>query len=121
MADIRAWLEGLGLGDYMEAFEAERIEFDDLVRLDAADLKEMGLPIGPRKRVLEAIGALAPDSTTSAAAGGQNAALGKDAYREAERRQLTVMFCDMVGFTELASRVDPEVLQQIIRVYDAVA
>ena len=55
MADIRAWLEGLGLGDYMEAFEAERIEFDDLVRLDAADLKEMGLPIGPRKRVLEAI------------------------------------------------------------------
>ena len=55
MSEIRLWLEGLGLGQYAEAFEAEQIDFEALSEVTEADLKEMGLPIGPRRKVIKAV------------------------------------------------------------------
>ncbi|UCH48863.1 MAG: AAA family ATPase, partial [Betaproteobacteria bacterium] len=118
MSDVRKWLERLGLGEYAQSFENERIELEDLIRLDAADLKEMGLPIGPRKRVLEAISKINTAAKSKTASHDQSSSLESIVEQDAERRQLTVLFCDMVGFTELASRLDPEVLQTIVRSYE---
>ena len=59
MSAVRNWLEGLGLGDYAEAFEAEKIGVEALAELTEADLKELGLPIGPRRLALKAARALA--------------------------------------------------------------
>ncbi|UCD68828.1 MAG: AAA family ATPase [Betaproteobacteria bacterium] len=118
MSDVRQWLAGLGLGEYAEVFEAEQIEFEDLGKLDTADLKEMGLPIGPRKRVLEAIDAISSSDHDQTGSGKDGVLSASALQRESERRQLTVLFCDMVGYTELASRLDPEVLQRIVRAYE---
>jgi class 3 adenylate cyclase/tetratricopeptide (TPR) repeat protein len=121
VTSVRQWLEGLQLGEYAEAFESERIEFDDLAKLDATDLKEIGLPIGPRKRVTEAIGAMASDSRASTESGTQGSDRNKsaqaDSEPQAERRQLTVMFCDLVGSTELSQQLDPEALRDLMRSY----
>jgi class 3 adenylate cyclase len=118
-ADIEEWLEGLGLGKYAEAFIENEIEFETLPRLDTADLKELGLPIGPRKKFFAAIEAADrafADLTDSVIAG------SPPRTAEAERRQLTVMFCDLVGSTALSRRLDPEDLRDIIRRYqDGVA
>jgi hypothetical protein len=88
----------------------------------------MGMPLGPRKKLLKALGELKEEPSSPSKSGPQTsgppAAAPVTPYEspappasvpfEGERRQLTVLFCDMVGFTELASRVDPEVLQKII-------
>ncbi len=108
MADVRTWLEELGLGEYADAFAAERITFDDLAKLDVDDLKELGLPIGPRKRVLAAIDALASADASGASS---------SAPLRAERRQITVMFCDLVGSTALSEQLDPEDLRELMQAY----
>ncbi|MDP6953763.1 MAG: hypothetical protein QGF53_13495, partial [Alphaproteobacteria bacterium] len=88
MQSIRAWLEELGLGEFAEAFEAEEIDLATLRHVTDADLKDMGLPIGPRRKLLAAMA----DNEQDASAPGS----------QAERRQITVMFCDMVGSTALS-------------------
>ena len=88
MSDIRAWLDGLGLGEYAEVFEVEQIDLEALPDITEADLKDMGLPIGPRRKLLRAVAGLAEGVTEPKAPA---------APREAERRQITVMFCDLVG------------------------
>jgi len=106
--DMAAWLRALELERYIEAFEANDIDATVLHTLNADDLKDLGVAsLGHRKKLLEAISALEDSAETLAPAGG----------REAERRQLTVMFCDLVGSTELAARLDPEDLGQVIRTY----
>ena len=121
MSDVRQWLVGLGLEEYAQAFEVERIELDDLVKLDAADLKELGLPMGPRKRVIAAIRALDIDSRESMESNAKEPAEGKFTRTisepQAERRQLTVMFCDLVGSTQLSQELDPEELRRLIHTY----
>jgi class 3 adenylate cyclase len=117
MKAVQEWLEGLGLGEYAETFASEQIELADLPRLDSADLKEMGLPIGPRKRVLEAIAALQEESSTASTSNAADASTAKLTQQEAERRQLTVMFCDLVDSTELSQRLDPESLRELMRAY----
>ena len=110
--DIGGWLRGLGLDQYLPAFRANDIDGEVLRRLTAEDLRELGVAsIGHRRRLLDAIAALgAPnlraEPTPVAAATG-----------EAERRQLTVMFCDLVGSTALSVRFDPEELREEIRAY----
>jgi class 3 adenylate cyclase/tetratricopeptide (TPR) repeat protein len=107
MISISEWLKNLDLEQYTPIFVENEVDFRTLQILTDNDLKELGLPFGPRKRLLDALAnAKQPEVPPSVAA-----AAG-------ERRQLTVMFCDMVGFTELAHRVDPEVLQNIIRSYE---
>ena len=105
MSAIRGWLEGLGLSQHADAFEREDIDLDAFRRLSDDDLKELGLTMGPRRKVLGAIDELAPAVEPTA----------PTVPRGAERRQITVMFCDMVGSTELADRLDPEELRDVMR------
>ncbi len=114
--DIRQWLEELGLGKYGEVFVENEIDFGTLPRLDTEDLKELGLPIGPRKKLLAAIEAMDMAASSSVAGIDTN---NQQITRvgEAERRQLTVMFCDLVGSTALSTRLDPEDYREVIRAY----
>ena len=113
MQSVSSWLKSLSLEQYSKVFDDNDVDLDVLRILGDKDLQDLGVSFGHRKKLLKAIadlsGAeatqLAPIPAAASATGG-------------ERRQLTVLFCDMVGFTELASRVDPEVLQQIIRSYE---
>jgi class 3 adenylate cyclase/predicted ATPase len=103
------WLKAHRLERYAPLFREHEIDLGTLAVLTESDLKELGLPFGPRKRLLSALDRLKRDQALPEAAAGT-----------AERRQLTVLFCDMVGFTDLASRLDPEVVQTIMRHYEEV-
>ena len=104
MRTTRQWLEDLGLGQYAEAFEAAQVELGDLADLTEDDLKDLGLPLGPRKRLLKSAAEFDPDAEPAATP-------------EAERRQLTVMFCDLVGSTALSEKLDPEDLRGVMDAY----
>jgi class 3 adenylate cyclase len=118
--DLGQWLCGIGLGDYVESFAAQRITWDVLSDLSEQDLKELGLPLGDRKRLLKAVATLR--KPTEASAGTEPFLSPASQGRDAERRQLTVLFCDLVGSTELSRRLDPEDLRDLTRRYqDGVA
>jgi hypothetical protein len=112
--DIGAWLRGLGLGQYEATFRESEIEADVLPELMETDLEKIGLPLGPRKRILEAIANLGGAEKPS---GEASPSVPPPAGDAAERRQLTVMFCDLVGSTGLSARLDPEDLRGIIGAY----
>jgi class 3 adenylate cyclase/predicted ATPase len=108
--DVGAWLRGLGLERYAAAFRDNEIDWEALPKLTADDLKDLGVVLGShRHKLLEAIAAL--QGKTDAAAGRASAGPA------AERRQLTVMFCDLVGSTKLSARLDPEDLRDVIAAY----
>jgi class 3 adenylate cyclase len=111
--DVGGWLRSLGLGQYEALFRASEIDADILPELTEVDLEKLGVPLGHRKRLLRAISSLAA-AETSAAPSASFDAKPQDA---AERRQLTVMFCDLVGSTPLSTRFDPEELREEIRAY----
>ena len=126
MSDVRQWLEALELGKYAGLFAENDIDFDVLTELADDDLKELGLSLGHRKKLLKAINNLAGGGEPAPISGpttAQPAAPPTSAISaEAERRQLTVMFCDLVGSTALSQRLDPEDLRDLMRLYqDAVA
>lgn len=109
--DIAAWLRGLGLERYEQTFRDNEIEGGVLAMLTADDLKEAGIAaVGHRRRLLDAIVALTPGDATA----GVPAA---PPVEQAERRQITVMFVDLVGSTGLASRLDPEETREVLRAY----
>src|ERR1700682_3135811 len=102
--DVGAWLRGLGLEQYEGTFRENEIEADVLPELTESDLEKLGLPLGPRKRVLKAIANLGNSDKASGIA-----SFGRPAAEDAaERRQLTVMFCDLAGSTALSGRGVPE-------------
>ena len=111
MSDIAAWLENLGLGKYIDVFTENEIDFSVLSDLTEQDLKDLALPIGPRRKLLKAITALTSDK--------ENSALSERVVApvQAERRQLTVMFVDLVGSTALSGQLDPEDLSVVMRRY----
>ena len=114
--DVSTWLRDLGLENYAQAFQAHDIDAEVLPRLTADDLIALGITsIGHRRRLLDAIAAL--DQGRAATSAEPIAATVRPV--EAERRQLTVLFCDLVGSTELAARLDPEDLREIMRGYQA--
>ena len=114
--DIAAWLRGLGLEQYEPAFRANEIDEKVLSHLTSEDLREIGvMPIGHRRRLLDAIAVLGTSAPTTAVTG---AVSGASAPTDAERRQLTVMFCDLVGSTPLSARFDPEDLRAIVGAYN---
>jgi len=121
--NLRLWLRRVGLEQHAEIFMANDIDIDVLPELSDEDLKELGLSLGHRRRILRTIAELSsaavqPHATEMAESG---AAAGDDGVREAERRQLTVLFCDLVGSTELSRRHDPEDLRDLLwRYHDAV-
>jgi class 3 adenylate cyclase/tetratricopeptide (TPR) repeat protein len=114
--DIEVWLRGLGLQQYQEAFLANDIDAEVLPRLTAEDLIGLGVTsIGHRRKLLHAI-ALLQEAPAPAAKETRATTL---LPVEAERRQLTVMFVDLVGSTELSVRLDPEDLREVMRAYQA--
>ncbi|MDP6951965.1 MAG: AAA family ATPase, partial [Alphaproteobacteria bacterium] len=104
--DIRAWLEAHGLAQHAAGFEAQEIDLEALPELTDDDLKELGLAIGPRRKILKAI----RESGTAAPAAAART-------QKAERRQITVMFCDLVGSTALSEKLDPEDLRSLMQDY----
>jgi class 3 adenylate cyclase/predicted ATPase len=117
---ISAWLESLGLEGYRESFQQNAITWDVLSELTSDDLASLGVVLGHRKKILRAIAQLsqsgegdqAERSASITAKAAESVLTGRD---QAERRQLTIMFCDLVGSTALASQLDPEDLQTAIR------
>lgn len=119
--DVADWLRNLGLERYEAAFRENEIGASVLPDLTADDLKEIGvIPVGHRRQLLAAIAALQsgppPAAVASSATPANPAPPGPGA---AERRQLTVMFCDLVGSTALSTQVDPEDLRDLINRYHA--
>jgi class 3 adenylate cyclase/tetratricopeptide (TPR) repeat protein len=110
----------MGLGQYAEAFAANHIDADLLPDLTLGDLEALGIvSLGHRKKILKAISALGSAAPPLPGTPGpaESAAPRHPHASEAERRQLTVMFCDLVGSTALSTRLDPEVLQDLIRAF----
>ena len=122
MADIRQWLIGLELSEYAERFEAEKVDLDVAIALTEKDLEKLGVPMGPRKKLLWAIEALRATRRTHPAAAPILFSSETRAPHsvEAERRQITVMFCDLVGSTALSEQLDPEDLRTLITAYQQV-
>jgi class 3 adenylate cyclase/predicted ATPase len=113
--DIAAWLLGLGLEQYEPAFRVNEIDERVLTSLTSEDLREIGvMPIGHRRRLLDAIAALGTEAPVVTET---TVLRDSPAPAIAERRQLTVMFCDLVGSTPLSARLDPEDLRGIIGAY----
>jgi class 3 adenylate cyclase/tetratricopeptide (TPR) repeat protein len=112
VATVREWLAATGLAQYLELFEKNRLGLDVLAELTERDLQDLGIPLGDRKRLLKAIQTLAETPLSIPSAAPQFARV-----HDAERRQLTVMFCDLVGSTALSSRLDPEDLREVIAAY----
>ena len=109
--DVADWLRGLGLEQYAVAFRDNDIGGELLAELTAEDLIGLGITsIGHRRRMLAAIAALCTKESVASIA-------SEASPDRAERRQLTVMFCDLVGSTELAARLDPEDLRTVIGQY----
>ena len=107
--DVAAWLRGLGLERYETAFRDNEIDWAVLPELTSEDLREIGVvPIGHRRRLLDAIAALRTETPATSDAA---------APAVAERRQLTVMFCDLAGSTALSARLDPEDYREVITAY----
>jgi class 3 adenylate cyclase/tetratricopeptide (TPR) repeat protein len=121
MTKVNQWLEQVGLGRYAELFAEQHIDFDVLTDLTDLDLAQLGVTLGDRKRLMRAIAELKGRSMPPAADASAQPTAGSSASagREAERRQLTVMFCDMVGSTALSARMDPEDLHEVIRRFQA--
>jgi len=112
MEPIAEWLEKLGLGQYAQRFAENGIDLSDLRHLTDQDLKDIGVLLGHRRRMLAAIAELAPPTTPE-----PSAATEPKPKDFAERRQLTIMFCDLVGSTALSARLDPEDLRGIVGAY----
>jgi class 3 adenylate cyclase len=114
MEQIADWLERLGLGQYAQRFAENEIDISVLPHLSDQDLKDVGVPLGHRRKMLLAIGQLAgaapatPEPTVRTEPKPQDTA---------ERRQVTVMFSDLVGSTALSARMDPEDLREVISAY----
>ncbi|SAK68205.1 adenylate/guanylate cyclase [Caballeronia calidae] len=106
--DLATWLAQIGLGAHASKFVAQRIDWDVLADLSDHDLKDLGLTLGDRKRLAKALGSLsgAPASRSPARA-----------TTEAERRQVTVMFVDLIDSTALAERFDPEDMRRLMGSY----
>ena len=110
MQQIADWLENLGMSEYVQCFVENRIDFSVLPDLTDQHLKDLGLPLGDRLKILRAIRELSKTASEPP----QPEPRSQDT---AERRQVTVMFCDLVGSTALSARLDPEDLREVISAY----
>src|SRR6516162_2864527 len=118
--DVGGWLRGLGLDRYEATFRDNAIDADVLADLTDGDLEKLGLPLGDRKRLLKAIaGLVGLPSATAKSEPAQAHPLGPAAPQSAsaERRPITVMFCDLVGSTALAAKLDAEDWRSLVSAY----
>jgi class 3 adenylate cyclase/predicted ATPase len=119
--DVAAWLRGLGLEQYAPGFHDNDVDGEVLSELTADDLVSIGVTsVGHRRKLLAAIAALKSETASTLAADASDvsgptlASVSAAGSTDAERRQLTVMFCDLVGSTEISARLDPEDLSDVI-------
>src|SRR6476660_2866256 len=116
--DLGGWLRNLGLGQYEAGFREDAIDATVLPNLTAEDLKDLGVAIvGHRRKLIDAIAALRADASAKAPPPDTLSATNITAKDTAERRQVTVMFADMVGSTALSTGMDPEDLREVISAY----
>ncbi len=119
--DIAAWLRRLGLERYEQRLRESDIDADILADLSETDLEELGISLGHRKKLLKAIAALSPQERSGAveptASRLATQSPGVLARSQAERRQLTILFCDLVGSEELLAGLDPETIRGTIHAY----
>ena len=122
--DIAAWLRDLGLERYAQAFDANDIDATVLPTLTGDDLQQLGVTsVGHRRRLLDAIADLRVPRSLSGASLAATTNTNKPGERveqlpaQAERRQITVLFCDLAGSTELSARLDPEDMSELLRIY----
>ena len=116
--DLGGWLRQLGLEHYEAAFRENKIDDTVLPSLTVEDLKDLGVGlVGDRRKLLNAIAALRGEAATAAPLSGTPLEADKAAKDTAERRQVTVMFSDLVGSTALSARTDPEDLREVISAY----
>jgi class 3 adenylate cyclase/predicted ATPase len=117
-SDISDWLEKLGMSEYEQLFAENRIDFSVLPDLTDQDLKDLGIVLGDRRKMLRAIAELGDSGKavqgTPTSAEATSPTIPRDT---AERRQVTVMFADLVGSTALSARMDPEDLREVISAY----
>ena len=113
MQQVADWLKNLGMSEYAERFAENGIDVAALRHLTDQDLKDVGVLLGHRRKMLAAIGELVGASAPAGPATTTEAKT-RDA---AERRQVTVMFSDLVGSTALSARMDPEDLREVISAY----
>jgi len=114
MLGIREWLSSHGLSEYTDRFAENRIDLSVLPDLTDDDLKELGVFLGDRRRILGLLAELAPKTQFPALPESQR-------LEEAERRQVTVMFADLVGSTALSTGMDPEDLRDVFAAYSSCA
>lgn len=116
MREVIRWLEHLGLGQYANVFTENDVDLRALPHLTDQDLRDLGISLGHRRVLLAAIADLddqAPPAVESTVSDGH------PDKAEAERRQLTIMFCDLVGSTALSGQLDPEDMREVIRAYQS--
>jgi class 3 adenylate cyclase/tetratricopeptide (TPR) repeat protein len=111
--EISQWLKELGMSEYAQCFAKNRIDFNALRDLTDQDLKDIGVVLGDRRKILRAISALASAAPTLPPI----ERMEPNHQETAERRQITVMFSDLVGSTALSARMDPEDLREVISAY----
>src|SRR5271167_3407656 len=121
LLDVADWLRGLGLEQYASAFRDNAIDAEVLPSLTAEDLRDIGVTlVGHRRRLLDAIATLKPEASSTADPDAAVKSISNLASAtaprstNAERRQLTVMFCDLVGSTALSTQLDPEELSNVL-------
>jgi class 3 adenylate cyclase/predicted ATPase len=114
MLGIREWLSSHGLSEYADRFAENRIDLSILSDLTDEDLKELGIFLGDRRRILRLIAEFAPEPESLAMP-------GSGPLEGAERRQVTAMFADLVGSTALSTGMDPEDLRDVFAAYSSCA
>ncbi len=116
--DIGDWLEGLGLGRYTEAFTDNEIDLHALPHITDADLKDIGVALGARRKLLAAIAALTNGGAETEAASVSSASATLSAPASAgERRQVTVLFADLAGFTNISEELGAEATHALLNRY----
>src|SRR5215471_17976774 len=112
--DLAEWLRRYDLGQYAQTFAENHIEYSVLPDLTEDDLEKLGVSLGHRKILLRAINA---DRVATTRAAPASTEASRAQHRDAEFRQITVMFCDLEGSTQLSEKLDPEDLQKLIEAY----
>src|ERR1700751_542380 len=116
--DIGTWLLNLGLEQYESSFKENEIDFEVLPNLTSEDLKDLGVSfVGHRRKILSAIADLSAADPPRSATKPSSEAKWTPSDSASERRQLTLMFCDLVGSTPLSAQLDPEDMREVIGSY----
>ena len=115
--DVASWLRSLGLEQYEATFRDNAIDDSVLPDLTDQDLEKLGILLGHRRKLLRAIANIDATAQTASSAVGATVAVDVSPRDTAERRQVTVMFCDLVGSTALSARMDPEDLREVTSAY----